>query len=200
VETGNYINGSASLVDGMTTFGGCDGFLYFVNAADGMEKGKLEVNNPIASTVASRNGVAVVGHYGNEIVAVETATLKPKWTYKDRDFPFFSSPAITPDGLVFAGDRGKRFHCIHLQTGESKWTFRTQGRNDSSPVVTGAHVLFGSDDGKIYALTTKDGKEAWTYEIGQPVQTSPCIAAGRLVMGADDGVIYAFEAANPNPP
>jgi outer membrane protein assembly factor BamB len=59
-------------------------------------------------------------------------------------------------------------------------------------VVTGPHVVFGSDDGKIYALTTADGEEAWTYEIGQPVQTSPCLAAGRLIMGADDGIIYAF--------
>ena len=192
VETGNYVNGTASLVDGMTAFGGCDGFLYFVNAADGSEKGKVEVKNPIASTVASRNGIAVVGHYGNEIIAVDATTLLPKWTFKDRDFPFFSSPAITPEGLVFAGDRGKRFHCLELATGEEKWSFRTQGRIDSSPVVTGPHVIFGSDDGRIYALTTTDGKEAWSYEVGQPVQSSPCLAAGRLIMGADDGIVYAF--------
>ena len=181
----------------MTAFGGCDGFLYFLNAADGTEKGKVEVNNPIASTVAARLGTAVVGHYGNEIVAIDTATLKPKWTYKDRDFPFFSSPAITPDGRVYAGDRGKRLHCLDLETGTEKWAFRAQGRIDSSPVACSNHILFGSDDGNIYAITAADGKAAWSYEIGQPVQTSPCLASGHLIMGADDGTIYAFTSAPP---
>ncbi|MES2709786.1 MAG: PQQ-binding-like beta-propeller repeat protein [Verrucomicrobiota bacterium] len=199
VETGNYVNGTPSLVDGVTAFGGCDGFLYFVNGADGKEKGKVEVSNPIASTVAARNGIAVVGHYGNEVVAVEAATLKVKWTYKDRDFPFFSSPAITADGLVFAGDRGKRLHCLSLADGEEKWAFRTQGRVDSSPVVTGSNVVFGSDDGKVYAVGTGDGKAVWSYEIGQPVQSSPCIAGGRLLIGADDGVLYAFSPSAASP-
>jgi hypothetical protein len=55
-------------------------------------------------------------------------------------------------------------------------------------------VVFGSDDGKVYAANLSDGKEAWSYEIGQPVQTSPCISAGRLIMGAEDGIIYGFAA------
>jgi outer membrane protein assembly factor BamB len=62
-------------------------------------------------------------------------------------------------------------------------------------VVAGTAVLFGSDDGFIYAVNAKDGEELWKYEVGQPVQTSPCPAAGRLVMGADDGVIYCFRSA-----
>jgi outer membrane protein assembly factor BamB len=56
-------------------------------------------------------------------------------------------------------------------------------------------VLFGSDDGFIYAVRAKDGEELWKYEAGQPVQTSACPAAGGLVMGADDGVIYCFRGA-----
>src|SRR6185503_5031603 len=53
VETGNYVNGSAAVVNGMTAFGGCDGFVYFINAVDGKEAGKVEVKNPIANTVAA---------------------------------------------------------------------------------------------------------------------------------------------------
>ena len=62
-------------------------------------------------------------------------------------------------------------------------------------MVTGESVVFGSDDGSIYAVSTKDGSQLWSYEVGQPVQSSPCIAGGRLVMGADDGVIYGFGGA-----
>lgn len=193
VETGDRVNGSVAVLDGNAMFGGCDGFLYFVDAA-GKETGKLEVKNPIASTAAARNGMVVLGHYGNEIVAADAVKREPKWVYSDRDFPFFSSPAFTADGLVFAGDRGKRLHCLNAADGTEKWAFRTQGRVDSSPVVTGGNVVFGSDDGRVYAVKIADGTEAWQYEIGQPVQSSPCIAAGRLIIGADDGGVYCFAA------
>ncbi len=193
VETGNYINGSAGIVDGKAAFGGCDGFLYFVNGLDGKEAGKFDVQNPIASTVATRGTLAVVGHYGNEIVCVDTAAMKPRWTYKEREFPFFSSPAFAADGYIYAGDRGKRLHCVSSADGSEKWAFRTKGRVDSSPVVTGDAVVVGSDDGSIYAVKISDGSQLWSYETGQPVQSSPSIAAGMLVIGADDGVVYAFK-------
>jgi eukaryotic-like serine/threonine-protein kinase len=195
VETGNYVNGSAAVIDGLTTFGGCDGFVYFINAADGKEAGKVEVRNPIANTVAGHNGTAVLAHYGMEVVALDAKKFAPKWVFAEREFEYFASPAITPDGVVYAGDRGKRLHALSVADGELKWSFRSKGRVDSSPVVTGAHIVFGSDDGNVYAVSEKDGAQVWDYEIGQPVQSSPCIAGGRLVIGADDGVIYAFGQA-----
>jgi outer membrane protein assembly factor BamB len=198
VETGNYVNGSAAVVNDMTAFGGCDGFVYFVKLADGTEAGKVEVRNPIANTVAARNGLAVLAHYGHEVLALDTKKFEPKWTYGEREFEYFASPAVTAD-QVFASDRGKRLHCLGLADGAEKWSFRTKGRIDSSAVVTGDNVVFGCDDGNIYAVSIKDGKvkqgnQVWNYEVGQPVQSSPCIAGGRLVIGADDGMVYCFGA------
>ena len=193
VETGDRVNGSAAVVQGMTAFGGCDGFVYFINAADGSEAGKVQVKNPIANTVASHGGLAILAHYGHEVVALDTKKFEPKWVYKERDFEYFASPAVTPGGLAFVGDRGKRLHCIGVADGIEKWAFRATGRIDSSAVVTGDHVVFGCDDGIVYAVSIKDeGTEVWRYEVGQPVQSSPCIAAGRMVIAADDGFIYCF--------
>jgi eukaryotic-like serine/threonine-protein kinase len=196
VETGNYVNGSAAIVNGMTAFGGCDGFVYFVHAADGKEAGKVEIQSPIANTVAARGDTAVLAHYGHEVVALDARKFEPRWVYKERGFEYFASPAVTPGGLVFAGERGKRLHCLNLADGEARWSFRAKGKIDSSPVVTCDAVVFGSDDGSLYAVSTKDGTPLWSHEIGQPVQSSPCIAGGRLVMAADDGVIYCFRPAS----
>jgi outer membrane protein assembly factor BamB len=195
VETGNYVNGSAAVVEGMTAFGGCDGYVYFVNAADGSEAGKVEVRNPIANTVASRNGLAVLAHYGHEVIALDAKKFEPKWVYNEREFEYFASPAVTADGLVLAGDRGKRLLCLASADGSEKWAFRATGRIDSSPVVTGANAVFGSDDGNVYAVSLASGDQVWKYEIGEPVQSSPCISGGRLVIAADDGVVYCFGGA-----
>jgi outer membrane protein assembly factor BamB len=193
VETTNYVNGSASVAEGVTAFGGCDGFVYFINASDGSEAGKVEIRNPVANTVALRGGTAVLAHYGLEVVALDAKKFEPKWVFSEREFEYFASPAIAPDGTVFVAERGKRVHCLGAADGAEKWSFRTKGRVDSSPVLTGGHVVFGSDDGNVYAVNAKDGSQVWNYEIAQPVQSSPCIANGRLVIGADDGVIYCFK-------
>jgi outer membrane protein assembly factor BamB len=195
VETGNYVNGSAAVIDGLTAFGGCDGYVYFIRAADGTEAGKVEVKSPVANTVAGRDGTAVLSHYGHEVIALDVKKFEPRWVYNEREFEYYASPAVTADGMVFAGDRGKRLHCLSLADGSEKWAFRAKGRVDSSPVVTGGHVIFGSDDGNVYAVSTKDGSLVWNFTIGQPVQSSPCIAGGRLAIGADDGIIYCFGGA-----
>ncbi|MBP7949659.1 MAG: PQQ-binding-like beta-propeller repeat protein [Verrucomicrobiales bacterium] len=191
VPTSNYINGAAALAGNRALFGGCDGFLYLVNAETGREEGKVEVKDPIANTVATNGAAAFLGHYGNAVLAVDLASRQPKWTFAEKDFPYFSSPALTEDS-VLVGDRGKYLRCLSAKVGDEKWAFRATGRIDSSPVVAGQAVIVGSDDGRIYAVNLADGAELWHYEIGPPVQTSPCIAAGRLIMGADDGVIYCF--------
>jgi outer membrane protein assembly factor BamB len=191
VPTSNYINGAAALAGNLALFGGCDGFLYMVNAETGKEEGKVEVKDPIANTVATDGKVAFLSHYGNAILSVELATQKTLWNFAETDFPYFSSPALT-EKFVLAGDRGKHLHCLDRVKGDEIWSFRATGKVDSSPVVVGGTVLFGSDDGRIYAVNLADGKEIWNYEIGPAVQTSPCVAGQRLVMGADDGVVYCF--------
>jgi outer membrane protein assembly factor BamB len=63
---------------------------------------------------------------------------------------------------------------------------------DSSPVVCGAKVVVGSDDGRLYVVSLAEGKELWSYEIGQAIGTSPAVAGGRIFIGSDDGAVYCF--------
>jgi outer membrane protein assembly factor BamB len=83
---------------------------------------------------------------------------------------------------------------VKRDSGELVWTFNTGGKVDSSPVVVGDKVVFGSDDGRLYIVSLTDGRELWSYEIGQPVGSSPAVADGKIVIGSDDGGIYCFGA------
>jgi outer membrane protein assembly factor BamB len=65
---------------------------------------------------------------------------------------------------------------------------------DSSPVVCGGKIAFGSEDGRLYILTMESGKELWSYEIGKPLTASPAIANGMVIIGSEDGSVYAFGA------
>ena len=65
-------------------------------------------------------------------------------------------------------------------------------RIDSSPVIAGNRVYFGSEAGRVHALDVASGKEVWQYETGGGFASSPAIAEGKLVIASDDGVVYCF--------
>jgi outer membrane protein assembly factor BamB len=61
-------------------------------------------------------------------------------------------------------------------------------------VVCADHdVIFGSNDGFVYAVTLADGTEVWRYEIGAPVKAPPAVAGDWILIGSDDGSVYAFK-------
>lgn len=190
-ESANYINGSPAVADGQTVFGGCDGLLYVIALADGTLARSNEIGAPIAASVALTDGHAYFGHYENRFLSVDLKAGSNAWTFRDREFPYFSSPAITSDRVVFGG-RDKKLHCVNRADGASVWSFATRGKVDSSPVVCGDKVVVGSNDGRLYLVSLKDGQELWSYEIGQPVESSPAVADGKIVIGSDDGNVYCF--------
>ena len=123
----------------------------------------------------------------------DIASGKILWKYTDSDSPFFSSPAVGQDVVVFGG-RDKRVHCVSRNNGQVIWTFNTLGEVDSSPVICGDKVIVGSEDGRLYLLKLSDGKQVWSYDIGQPVTSSPAVANQMVVVGSDDGYVYAFSS------
>jgi len=195
-ETGNYINGSPAVGGGKTMFGGCDALLHVIRLQDGQKIKEVEAGAYIAGSGAVVGDRVYIGQYENEFLCIDTSQGNIVWRYKDRPFPFFSSPAVANDRVVFGG-RDKRLHCVQRSDGKPVWTFTTRGKVDSSPVVCGDRVVVGSDDGRLYVVSLAAGKELWSYEVGQPIGSSPAVVEGKIVIGADDGNVYAFGAKTP---
>jgi eukaryotic-like serine/threonine-protein kinase len=195
VTTDNYVNGAPAVAGEKIVFGGCDGLLHVVSATDGKELAKIEAGAYIAGSVALEENFAYVGHYGNEVLCIDLEAETVAWRYKERGFPYFSSPAVTDEHVIIGG-RDKRLHCLERATGKQLWEFQTGGKVDSSPVVCGDKIAFGSEDGRLYVLDMKNGKELWSYEIGKPLTASPAVADGLLIIGSEDGTVYAFGATD----
>jgi eukaryotic-like serine/threonine-protein kinase len=198
-ETDNYINGTPAVANGTTLFGGCDALLHVISLKDGSKVKEIEAGAYIAGSGAVDNQQMFIGHYGNEFLRFDIDQGKMVWSYKDRAFPYFSSPAVGSDRVVFGG-RDRRLHCVQRSDGERIWVFNTRGRVDSSPVICDGKVVVGSHDGRVYMVSLESGEELWNYEIGEAVTSSPAVASGRIVVGSEDGSIYAFgpqDSSNP---
>jgi len=194
-KTDNYVNGTPAVFDNQIVFGGCDAILHVVDAETGAASEKIEIGESchIAGSVALADGKAYFGHYGNAFVRVDLASGAIDWSYGDGRNPFFSSPAVGTDRVVFGG-RDKALHCVRRDDGSELWSFQTRRKVDGSPVICGEKVVFGSGDGWLYVLDLESGRELWSYETGQAIFSSPAVAGGVIVVGSNDGRLYAFGA------
>ena len=190
-ETGNYINGTPAIAEGKTMFGGCDAILHVISLREGEKISEVPAGAYIAGSGAAVGSRVYIGQYDNQFLCIDIAEKKIVWTYEDRAFPFYSSPAVASDRVIFGG-RDKRLHAVQRTDGKSIWNFPTQGKVDSSPVVCGDKVIVGSDDGRLYLVSLQDGKELWKYDIGSPIASSPAVVTGKVVIGSEDGGVYAF--------
>jgi outer membrane protein assembly factor BamB len=123
--------------------------------------------------------------------------------------PFFSSPALTPDGKFLVIGQGLHDHtdcrliCVNTETGQPKWTAKTPLHIESSPaidakrdlVVVGCGAIEGPDHkptshpGYVLAVRLSDGRELWRHDVADP-ESSPAIA--------EDGIVYIGSGFNGN--
>ena len=191
--TDNFINGAPSTDGTHVIFGGCDEILHIVSVSDGTKTGEVWAGSYIPGSAAIVDNQAYLGHYDNQLVAIDLMGKKVIWKYEDKEHPgpFFSSPAVTKDRVVI-GSRDGYMHCVDRNLGEKIWDFQTLDEIDGSPVIAGEKVIFGSIDGRLYIVNLKNGEKIWSYEIGAALIGCPAVAGGFIVIGSEDGRVYSF--------
>lgn len=95
-----------------------------------------------------------------------------------------ASRSLSSEGFVIAFD---------ARTGRELW--RYQGVSSESSVLLVGHLLyFGSWDHRVYALDVRTHKVAWTYTTDAEVNSSPAYSNGTIYIGTDGGSVYALGA------
>ena len=120
------------------------------------------------------------------------------WNYKPRNFPYFSSPAVTQKWVIIGG-RDKGLHAIDRRTGKQHWRYSARGRIDGSPVIAGDRVVVGSMDGKLCLIDLNTGKKITQYDIGASISSACALAEGWIFVGCEDGNLYAFNTMQVQP-
>lgn len=98
---------------------------------------------------------------------------------------------------MFRGDaarQGVTANAAPRQFHRVKWTFPTGARVVSSPVWHDGMVLFGSDDGNVYAVDAATGRQRWMTHTDGPVASTPAVSGDRVFALSYDGRLYALDA------
>ncbi|MEO6033992.1 MAG: PQQ-binding-like beta-propeller repeat protein, partial [Verrucomicrobiota bacterium] len=186
IEAGAYVAASVALAGNHAYFGHYENEFLCIDLCQTNSAAEPASSSPAAPKALEKSADLATHPAQNQ--PTDSAVV---WRYKNREFAYMSSAAITADRVIVGG-RDKLLHCLNRANGQKIWTFATQGKVDSSPVVAGDKVVVGSADGRFYMVSLKTGKELWSYEIGRPIESSPAVAAGKIVIGSEDGYVYCF--------
>lgn len=193
---GGPVHGTPAVTAGKTFAAGCDSTLHVLDVTNGKELSGVDVKGQVAGSGAVRDGTLYLGTMSGEVAAVDLAKSEVTWTYRpSKGRPQFFASAAVAEKFVVIGGRDRRVHAVHRATGKEAWTFATDGKVDSSPVVVGNRVYAGSSDGRLYVLDLATGGEVQRLQLDGPVSASPAVADGCLVIGTEKGSVYCFGAA-----
>ncbi|NNE91283.1 MAG: PQQ-binding-like beta-propeller repeat protein [Verrucomicrobiales bacterium] len=74
--------------------------------------------------------------------------------------------AVVGDRLYYGSSVDHQVHCLNLETGETIWTFFTEGPIRLAPTIHEGKLYIGSDDGYAYCLDAGDGSLVWKMRPG----------------------------------
>jgi outer membrane protein assembly factor BamB len=134
------------------------------------------------------------------VLAVEARTGRIAW---HRQFAgcVAASPAVG-NGIVYVGFmdpppcRGTApsfLAALDARNGRTLWRFRA-GVIESSPLLVGGRVYFGSWDHRVYALDARTGRLEWSFSTGDRVKAGVAFARRTIFAASYDGYVYALDA------
>jgi outer membrane protein assembly factor BamB len=190
---GGPVQATPAVSGGYTFVAGCDSNLHVIETKTGKEVRAVDLGGQVGSTGALSGNMLYVGTMGsNEVHAIDWKEGKIVWTFKPkRAQPFYASVALT-DELVIAGCQNRRVYGINRKSGQETWSFLTEGRIDSSPVVVGKRVYVGSTDGWFYVLDRDKGSLVQKIDLKDDIVGSPAVAGGRLIIATVKGTVYCL--------
>ncbi|MGH7813633.1 MAG: PQQ-binding-like beta-propeller repeat protein [Candidatus Binataceae bacterium] len=144
-------------------------------------------------------------HTGLSSYSTANNTLSQLWLDSTGSSFLYNSPAIGPDGTVYASNSGATIYAFNPGDGSVKWYDVTGEEFLSSPAISadGSTVYFngpetdaaGCTGGEcLYAVSASTGHLKWVYNIDDANQAhDPVIGSdGTIYFGSEDGGIYAI--------
>ena len=174
------------------------GGIYSVDGATGRTKWRFSVRGMDGFLVVGLDGTVYAGAGDGRVYAIDGGTGRRKWS-SSLGGKMLSSPAIGPDGTVYAGAMTAskaRLCALEGKTGMKRWEFSTGPIMPHPAIASDGTVYvsgYGKGGGKLYAIDGKTGRKKWAIGIGGGLGRSPAIGAdGTIYIGSWKGKVYAI--------
>lgn len=206
-QTASHTESSPAVHEGKVYFGAGEDGVYCCDARDGRLLWNVREAHVDGAPLVVGDRVYFGSGYGTTgVFCVRAADGRVLWRH-ELPGASWGAPAFQ-DGRLFVGVGNGTFNesadrpagqvrCLDAASGRELWRFtQTADAVLTSVAVSEGHAVFGSRDGRCYAVDPQTGGLLWRAEVGAPILSSPAVAGGRVFLGADDGKLRCLMLEN----
>jgi outer membrane protein assembly factor BamB len=128
-------------------------------------------------------------------IALDDDTGKVVWK-KDLGNLNASSPAFWRGTLLAVNLEPPQALAVRAKDGKVLWKRDLPARAESSPLVVGRRMYFGSESGDFFALDARTGKPVWQTKLAGSVKAAPAYSDGSIYVGDYAGKMYSLRASD----
>ena len=133
-----------------------------------------------------------MGANDGKLRAIKASTGKELWAV-ETGAEILAEPLVDGDKVFTANGLG--VVSAYTKAGAKVWSFTAGDAVYSSPVMAEGKVVFGCNDGWLYALDAATGKPAWVNKDGTyTIESKPFFWSGKVYYGAWDQYIRCVNA------
>jgi outer membrane protein assembly factor BamB len=177
------------VIDGIAYFNTMDGKLYALDIKTGKKIGHRKIN--VDGTCAYQDtNIFIALRYGDEtLFKYNLKRAKNDWKIDAGDIS--SEPLLLNDEIAITA-LYQHIDLYKTSDGSKIWQTKTDGQIRSSPAYHNGIIVFGCDDGFIYAVGKTSGQLRWKFKTNAGVQATPAIKDTIVYIGSSDKTFYAI--------
>jgi len=192
-------NGSPVIVGSVVFVATLRGELYGFDVATGTGLGSSRFGEAIQGSpvIDSTTAYVALSNTRESLAAYDFVSGKVRWK---RNYGDLEASPLLYNHRLYVGNTSGVFVCVDPGTGEQIWKFelpanRRMSGVRSSAAAESSRIVFGGEDGFLYALQADSGSLCWKYDTGSPVTATPLITAGMAFAGNRRGIVTAIGCA-----
>jgi eukaryotic-like serine/threonine-protein kinase len=173
------------------------GEMYALKSTTGTSAGRYDFKEAILGTPVLDDDTLFVPIASNDesVIAYDLIDGSTVW---EASIGNVESALLLIGERLYAATVTGRLFCLDKKTGAIIWMYTVPADRmpvaiHSSPASNGEIVVFGCDDGKLYAVNAKNGQMMWSVQTDASIVSSPVIYNEKALVGSAEGSFYAVD-------
>jgi outer membrane protein assembly factor BamB len=205
VPTGDGVEGTAAIVDGVVYIGSLDRHVYALDLKNGTVKWKFK-GGPFKNPIGIHAGKIYVGDMDGKFFCLNTDG-KELWKI-DTESEVTSGASFASasngdtksaaDDLILFGSGDESLYCLD-STGAKRWQFKVPGGPVmATPPVADGRTYASGCDSKLHVVDLKSGKESSAIDLDGQTAATPALRGDMLYVGTMSNQVLAIDVKKKN--